>query len=634
VKTNDSAPPVAASRQIYQFGEWRLDPTERLLLRNDEPIALAPKVFDILLLLVERAGSLVTKDEFMAQVWHDAFVEDGALAQNILQLRKVLGNSAAVETVSKKGYRFLLPVQVVETASARQRTARLGQNTSEGQFPRDGLRSRAHRWLWVTASTLVLSGMTGAYFYIHSRSVRASAPSSISSLAVLPLQNLSGDPSQEYFADGMTDELITDLAQIHSLRVISRTSVMQFKHTDKKLSDIAVELNVDAVVEGSVLRTGNSVRITAQLLDARQDRHLWAASYERETGNVLQLQGQVAKSIADQINIKLTPAEGKTLATRRPTNPEAYDALLTGRYLFNRRNATDTEKAISYLRHSVEIDPNSAEAWAALASCYTSLGSDLGVADPAQVLSQARAAIAKALELDPNLAQAHTTLAWIKLWYEWDWNGAEQEFRRSLELNANDSAAHREYSHYLQLRKRFDEAIAENKRAIDLAPLDILPSIHLSWVYADARDGAKAVEQAKHVLEMDPSFTGAYLMLARGYELQAKWPDAIASIEKAKGLYPHAYLGGLAYFYAASGNKLQAKAAMDKLTDYSRRNYVSPLDFASYYAASGHKDKAFEYLDEAYRQHSTGMISLEVNEGLDNLRPDPRFRELERRIGF
>ena len=652
---------AAASRQVYEFGEWHLDPTERLLSRNGEPVAVGPKVFDTLLLLVERAGRLVTKDEFMGKVWQDAFVEDGTLAQNILQLRKALGSSEVIETVSKKGYRFLVPVRVVETPSVREHAGQshsvqshavqsedeessstLAAATSSGvvQSNSDDKRLRDRRlwkaapWIWVTGSAVAIMAMAAGFFYIHARSARASAAPSFHSIAVLPLDNLSGDPNQEYFADGMTDELITDLAQIHSLRVISRTSVMQFKHTQKSLPDIATELNVDAVVEGSVLRTGNSVRITAQLLDARQDRHLWAASYEREIANVLELQGQVAKSIADQINIKLTPAEGETLTARRPTNPEAYDALLTGKYLFNRRNASDTEKAIGYLRRSVEIDPNSAEGWAALASCYTSLGSDLGVAKPNEVLPQAQAAISKALKLDPNLAEAHTTLAWMKLWYEWDWAGAEHEFHRSLELNPNDSAAHREYSHYLQLRKRFDEAVEENKRAIDLAPLDILPSIHLAWLYGDARDGAKAIEQSKHVLEMDPSFTGAYLMLARGYELEGKWPEAMKALENAKGLYPHAYITGVAYLYAASGNRLQAKTALAKLTDYSRDNYVSPLDFAACYAALGDRDKAFKYLDDAYRQHSTLMITLEVNSGLDNLRSDPRFRDLERRVGF
>jgi len=630
---------ATSTRQLYEFGAFRLDPAEQILLRGGEPVALTPKVFDTLVLLVQNAGRLITKDEFMSKVWGDAFVEDATLAQSISQLRKALADSEIIETIPKKGYRFRGAVRPVTTLREPSPTVGIPATGVQGEAPSDidederviRLPKAAYKPLLLAfAALMVITAAISLYFYGR----KLSARTKIRSLAVLPLQNLSGDPGQEYFVDGMTDQLITDLAQIHSLRVISRTSVMQFKQTQRSLPEIAAALNVDAVVEGSVLRTGSHVRITAQLLDARQDRHLWAASYEREITNVLELQGQVAKSIVDQINVKLTRAEGETLTGRRPTNPAAYDALLTGKYLFNRRNAADAEKAIGYLQDSVEIDSNSPEAWAMLASCYTSLGSDLGAADPAKVIPPARAAIAKALQLDPDLAEAHTTLAWIKLWYEWDWSGAEQEFRRSLELNPNNSAAHREYSHYLQLRKRFDEAIAQNNRAIELAPLDILPSIHLAWLYADARDGAKAVSQSQHVLEMDPSFTGAYLFVASGYELEGKWDDAIAAMEKAKAAYPHAYFASMAYISAASGNKVRAQQALSELTEFSRHNYVSPLDFAAYYAAIGDRDKAFKYLDAAYRQHNTWMIALEVSPSLDNLRTDPRFQELERRVGF
>ena len=613
----------------YEFGEFQLDPAERTLVRQGKPVPLTPKLFDTLVLLVENAGRLVSKAEFMKQVWADAFVEEATLAQSISQVRKALGEPDVVETVPKKGYRFLGQVTTVEITQPVPNVSYSSASAAPSGRPVRPL-TRARHWIWPIAVAVFLTASAFIYFYGRT----ATTHSSIRSLAVLPLQNLSGDPSQEYFVDGMTDELITDLAQIHSLRVISRTSVTQFKHAQKSLPEIAAQLNVDAVVEGSVVRTGDRIRITAQLLDARRDQHLWAASYEREITDVLELQGQVARNIADQINIKITPQEGATLTSRRPTNPAAYDALLTGKYLFNRRNAADTEKAIGYLQQSVESDSNNAEAWAALAYCYTSLGSDLAAADPAKVIPRARAAIAKALELNPNLAEAHTTLAWIKLWYDWDWNGSEQEFRRSLELNPNDSVAHREYSHYLQLRKRFDEAISENMLAIELAPLDILPSIHLAWVYADARDAEKAVAQSQHVLEMDPSFVGAYLLLARGRELQGKWKDAIAALEMAKASYPHAYLAGMAYVNAVSGNKLEAQLALSRLKEFSRHNYVSPIDFAVCYATVGNRDRAFEYLDQAYRQHDTWIVTLAVNSGLDNLRSDPRFHELEQRVGF
>jgi TolB-like protein len=545
------------------------------------------------------------------------------------QLRKALGDTDVIETVPKKGYRFLGTVRTAEASPQTTPPNPMPVEATAKPTSGDGIRKKEQSWIWAAFVVLLVAAGT---FYFYERSTHARP--TFNSLAVLPLQNLSGDPNQEYFVDGMTDELITDLAQIHSLRVISHTSVVQFKHTQKSLPEIAAQLNVDAIVEGSVLRSGNTVRITAQLLDARRDQHLWAASYQREIANVLELQGQVAGSIADQIDVKLTPEEGAKLSTNRSTNPAAYDALLTAKYLFNRRTVADTEKAIAYLKHSLEIDPTSPEAWSALAYCYASLGSDMGAADPAKVIPQARAAIAKALELDPNLAEAHTALAWMKLWYDWDWAGAEREFRRSLELNANDSVTHRELSHYLQLRKRFEEAIAENKLAIELAPLDFLPAVHLAWVYVDAHDGAHAVAQSQHVLEMDPTVTGTYIMLASGYELQGKWTEATAAITKTKTSYPHEYFPEIAYIKAASGERAHAQEALADLTEFARTNYVSPVKFAAYFAALSDRDKAFEYLEKAYRQHDTLLVSLDVNPHLDNLRSDPRFRELERRMGF
>jgi len=432
----------------------------------------------------------------------------------------------------------------------------------------------------------------------------------------------------------MTDELITDLAQIHSLRVISRTSVMQFKHTQKKLPAIAAELNVDAVVEGSVLRSGNNLRITAQLLDARQDRHLWASSYERDITDAVALQGQVARAIAGQVKAKLTPQEDANLAKQRPTNPEAYDALLKGRFFWNRRNPAAAEEAIGYFRHAVEIEPSNAEAWAALAGCYASLGADLGAADPAKVLPEARRAIARALEIDGNLAEAHVDLASVKLWYDWDWAGSEREFRRAIELNPNGSAIHRSYAHYFLMRQRFAEAEAENKRALDLAPLDILTSAQLAWIYTDAHQSEKAIEQSKKVLDMDPSFVGAYIFIARSREQQGNWPEAIAAYEKLRDLYSPIYLAGMARALAASGNRRDAETYLAKIREISQRRYVSPLTFASVYAGLGDREAALNWLERAYRERATGLIELEVMGSLDNLRSDPRFRRVERGVGF
>ncbi|MGC9952391.1 MAG: winged helix-turn-helix domain-containing protein [Bryobacteraceae bacterium] len=633
---------MAEDLPAIRFGVFELDLHTRELRKAGRKVRIQEQPLSVLVSLLERPGELVTRDELRQKLWQsDTFVDfDTALNKAITKIRDVLGDSAAsprfVETLPKRGYRFIAPVEKL----APEQTAP-GPAPPEAIHPEAGGSAAAERprgasgyggWAKLAGAGLAVLPLLAIIAWLHWS--REGAPARIRSIAVLPLDNLSGDSNQEYFADGMTDELITDLAQVHSLRVISRTSVMQFKHTKKNLPEIAAELNVDAVVEGSVMRSGNSVRVTAQLLDARQDRHLWAASYEREMTDVIGLEGQVAKAIADQVRVKLTPEEDARLAKRRPANPEAYDALLKGRFLWDKRNAGAAEKAVDYFRQAAGKDPGNAEAWAALAGCYASLGSDIGSVDPAKVAPEARAAVAKALALDPNLAEAHGSLAKIELWYDWDWAGSEREYRRAIELNPNDSMIRLGYSHYLLVRKRFDDALEENRRALDLAPLDILCSMHLAWLYCDSHAGDKTVEQSKRVLEMDPAFAGAYLYVARGYELQGKWPEAIAAYEQARDSYLPQYLAGVAHAWAASGNRRQAEAALAKLKEFSKQRYVSPLMFAAYYAACGDRDRAFEWLERGYRQRAPGLIELEVSYVWDNLRTDPRFHSLERRAGF
>jgi TolB-like protein/DNA-binding winged helix-turn-helix (wHTH) protein len=383
-------PEQAARRLTYSFGPFLLDPAERRLILDGRDLRLPPKVFETLVLLVERHGLLVDKDDLMKTLWPGTFVEEVTLARNISLLRKALGDapgqdqSQYIETVSKRGYRFIAEVKEVYQPATQSRSAGTDSGLDSMQMP--GTWWQRHRaWIVATGCLLLVIGSVVVTWRLIT--LRHSAVP-ISSLAVLPLENLSGDPDQEYFADGMTDELITKLAQIHSLRVISRTSVMQFKHTKKTLPEIAKELNVDAVVEGSVSRNGSNVHITAQLLDAHQDRHLWAASYEHPITDILGLQTQVAKAIADQVQANLTPQENARLTKHPLRNPEAYDALLKGRFLRNRRMA-NTMKALPYFQQSVAIDPTSAEAWEEVADSYAHLGADLGF-DPGVMGPKAR----------------------------------------------------------------------------------------------------------------------------------------------------------------------------------------------------------------------------------------------------
>jgi TolB-like protein/DNA-binding winged helix-turn-helix (wHTH) protein len=615
-----------ASRVTYSFGAFQLDPLERRLLRNGRDLRLTPKVFETLVLLVERHGLLVEKDDLMKALWPDTFVEEVTLARNISLIRKALGDapgqdeSQYIETVSKRGYRFIAEVKEI---SQQQPQEVVAEKIAPGIPCKWWQRSRA----WIAMGGLALL-VAGSAAFLGYRSLHRSL--SIQSLAVLPLENLSGDAGQEYFVDGMTDELITNLAQIHSLRVISRSSVMQFKHTNKTLPEIAKALKVDAVVTGAVSRSANNIRVSAQLLDARQDRHLWAATYERQMEDVLGLQMQVARTIADQVQANLTPAEDARLAKSRRINPEAYNALLQGRFLRNERTPPAMLKALAYFQSAVAKDPGSAEAWAALGDCYTSLAGDQASVDPNSVRGQAREALAKALELDPDLGVAHSFMGWYKMWFDWDSPGAEREFLRGIELSPNDSNAHRYYAFYLRIRGRFDEALEQNSRAIELSPLDSLPQRHLTTIYMAQGKQDKAMEQAKRVLEVDQDFTAMYIAITIIHITNRQWPEAYASLEHFKETYKTEYLLYKAVIAAASGDKRRAESAMAELKEYARHNYVSPLNFAFYEMKFGDRERAYQWMEKGYRERATGMIAL--NSYLDN--SDPKVRDMVRRVGF
>ncbi len=614
---------------LLRFGAFEADLRTGELRKAGRKVSIQEQPFRTLLALLERPGEMVTREELRAKVWPaDTFVDfDTGLNKAIRKIREALGDSADsprfIETLPRRGYRFLAPVEAIGAAAVPAPPAEAAP--AEKSAPRQPRRLA----LAATAAGVLFAAAAGWAWW-----VRGNAHPPIRSIAVLPLENLSGDPNQQYFADGMTDELITMLAQIHSLRVISRTSVMRFRGVRRPLPEIARELNVDGIIEGSVLESGGNVRVTAQLLDAGQDRHLWAASYERRLTDVVSLQSQVAQAIAEQVKASLTPQEHASLARRRPVNPDAYQAFLRGRFFWNKRRKEEVAKAIGYFQQAIQIEPDYARAWAGLAGCYMSLGGDMGVVAPGDAALNARAAVTKALEIDSGLADGHLTLANIELWYDWDWAGAEREYRRALDLSPNDSTTHRNYSHYLLLMKRSDEALAETKRALDLDPLDLLANAHLIWIYRDTHQPDKALAQSVKLLELDPTYRGIYYFVGGAYEEQAKWPEAIAAFEKAKDDQDPGYLRGIAHAWAASGHRKEALAVLDKLQELSRKQYISPVGLACVYAGLGDRTTAFTWLEEAYRQHAPALTSIQVDPQLDPLRSDPRFQDLLRRLAF
>jgi len=455
----------------------------------------------------------------------------------------------------------------------------------------------------------------------------------IQSLAVLPLRNLSGDAEQEYFADGMTEELTTDLSKIGAVRVISRTSAMRYKGANKSLPDIARELNVDGIVEGSVQRSGDRVKITAQLILASTDTHIWADSYERELADVLALQDDVARSIANEIKVKLTPDELTRLTSSRAVNPEAYEAYLKGRYYWSKRTQEGEQRGLEYFQQSVSLDPGYAPAYSGVADSYIVLGAH-GHLPVNDTFPKARAAAIKALELDEGLAEAHVSLATVKTFYDWDWAGSEREFKRALELGPNYATAHHWYSHYLVNVGRLDEAVAEIKRAKELDPFGITVNIWLAATLYYSRRYGQAIDQYRRVLELYPEWTEVHGGIGDCYLQKGMLAEAVAEWRKTFTLSGQDQLASsLEHAYAAGGYTGYLQKKLDELKAGSQTKPVSPLDFAYTYALLGEKEHAIEWLEKAYEARDPWLY-VKAEPKLDSLRSDPRFKGLLRRLGL
>jgi eukaryotic-like serine/threonine-protein kinase len=463
---------------------------------------------------------------------------------------------------------------------------------------------------------------------------RAARPR-IRSLAVLPLDNFSQDPGQDYFADGMTEVLTDDLSQINGLRVISRTSAMGYKQSKKPLPQIARELNVDAVVAGSVLSSGGKVRISAQLIYAPADQHLWAKTYDRDLSDVLQLQGEVAREIADEIQITLTPQDELRLAGAPRVNPEAHDAYLRGRYYWDKGTPEDLKKSFDYFEQALEKDPRYAPAYVGIAEYYSYLPFFTN-STPDEAFPKAKAAVAKALELDDTLAAAHAAQAYIKIYYDWDWAAGEREFRRALSLDPNDADSHHMYSRFLASMGRIDEALAEVKRARELDPMSSVVKANVGVVYYFGRRYDQAFEELNGLLENEPDLRVAHWGLGLVYEQERMFPQAIAEFEKAGGLEKGGAntVSSLGHVYAVIGDKRLAQKALNELKTSGKVGILAPYEVAVVYAGLGEKDQAFESLDKARQERSTLLTYLKMDPRFDNLHSDPRFQELIRRMRF
>jgi TolB-like protein/Tfp pilus assembly protein PilF/predicted Ser/Thr protein kinase len=456
-------------------------------------------------------------------------------------------------------------------------------------------------------------------------------PPRIESLAVLPLENLSGDPEQEYFADGMTEELITNLAKVGALKVISRTSMMQYKGTKKALPQIAKELNVDAVIEGSVLREGGQVRITAQLIQASTDQHLWAESYQRDLRGVLALQGEIASAIAEKVRAALTPTERARLASARPVNPETHEAYLKAMFYLYKKTPEGFAKGLALLQQAIEKDPADPLPYAGLALAYPIIyHGPGGTIPPREGFPRARAAALKALELDESSAQAHLALAAIKVYFDWDWTGAEKEFKRALELNPNLPEAHAHYGWYLTLFGRNDQGMAEEKRSAELDPLSPIYTAWVGWMYLNLHQNDKAIAEARKALDIDPNSVDALYVLGGAYADKKMFEQAISANQKLAAVNPD-WKSGLADTYAMAGRKNDALKLVVEMEheDYSKFS----LDLFGIQTILGNREEAFRALDAAFEYHHI-FLPWEMNDPESPWRSDPRFQELRRRMNF
>jgi TolB-like protein len=481
---------------------------------------------------------------------------------------------------------------------------------------------------WLAISLLLIVAIALLAYRLSFRGAPAALSPQIASIAVLPLENLSGDPAQEYFADGMTESLIGNLARIGALRVISRTSVMHFKRSSKRLPDIARELNVDAVIEGSVQRSGGRVRVTAQLIHAATDTHLWARVYERDLTDVLKLQSEVAAEVAREIRIQVTSQERARLASARSVNPQAHEAYLLGRYHFSNGNPAGWKQAIAYFNRAIQIAPDYAAAYAGLSMAWQQQGG-FGAADVKDVQSPARIAALKAIETDEQVAEGHIAIGNISYLYDWDWTHAEEEFRRALELDPGSVDAHTHYGHLLMFVGRHDAAIREGQAAVQLDPLSSSGWASLGWFFFRARRNGEALQHLERALELEPRNVVAHSRLGIVYTEMGKFDEAIATFERHRQLAPGAgnfINAGIARVYALAGRQREARQMIGSLKG-------DRFGIAAVYAALGDKDSAFSVLEEAIEQREAS-VAVKVDPSLANLHSDPRWKPLLRRMNY
>jgi DNA-binding winged helix-turn-helix (wHTH) protein/TolB-like protein/Tfp pilus assembly protein PilF len=605
----------------YEFGRFRLNVAERILLRDGEVVPLTPKVFDILLTLVENRGQVVSKEGLMKRVWPDTFVEEGNLTQNISLLRKALGESPGgvqfIETVPRRGYRFVAAIseKPVETpafaplVSAEIPAPPAVTSTSRRRTP-----------AYVLAAGLVIAGIISVMYFT---SKAGNAPP-IQSIAVLPFIDESSDPDAEYINDKIAESLINSLSKLPQLRVVPRSVVAAYKGKAIDPRKIGEELNVRAVVTGRLRRHGDIISIQADLIDLQNVAQLWGQHYDHKVSDALLVQDDISRDIFENLRLKLNVEEKKQI--------EAYRLYLKGRNSWNKRTGDALQEAIQFFNQAIEIDSNNSAAYAGLADCYNMLVV-YGRLEPKDGFPKAKEAAAKALEIDESSAEAHSSMAFIKFRWDWDRAETEREFQTAIKLKPAYAPAHQWYSSYLVAVERFDEAIAEAKRTEELEPLSFVASSHLGWIYYLSGKNDEAIEQCRKILELDPSSFPARRYLGLAYEAKGMHAEAIAEFQKGVKLSGSPLmLALLGHAYAVAGKRAEAQQVLNDLQQLQAQRYVSPYTVAAIYAGLGDHEQAFKWLDKAVEERDIWLMNLKVDPVFAKLRSERRFTDILARI--
>jgi TolB-like protein/DNA-binding winged helix-turn-helix (wHTH) protein/Flp pilus assembly protein TadD len=633
---------------VFRFDSFEINLESKELRKNRMRVRLSGQPFQVLAILIEHASEVVTREELHSKLWKaDTFVDfDHGLNNAVARIREVLEDSSGtpryVETIPRRGYRFIAPladvrppiasVPAIESTVAPPQQVTIAGATDLVDYPVERRFAPTRSRVLLMGAILIAGFAIG--FVLNRSSVKATGRRAITSLAVLPLKNLSGDPSQDYLADGMTEELIGRLSGIHNLRVISRTSVMRFKETKLSAPEIAKTLQADALVEGSVIREGDRIRVHAQLIRGAADEHFWSESYDREIGDVLSLESEVAQSIAEKVKVTITGQEHSVLVAARQVSPEVYENYLKGQFGAAGNTRADLEKSIPYFEEAIRLDPTFAPAYVGLARTYDDLSLILVGGPPSEMRPKVLSAARKALEFDPELAEAHALLADVYQ-QQWHWRDAEAEYTRALQLKPNDAAAHMGYANWLLCQGRTEEAIAWARRARELDPVG-LAGIRLGWTLFQARHYDESIGELRSALAVDPESAEARFFL--GFALIGKGQPEIAipDLERAVSLMHRSpgSIGLLAAAYGYAGRRSEALRLINELKRRREQSYVPAGAFINPYLALRDYNEVFLWFERAYTEQSNILQFVRVHPFFDPIRGDPRFENLVQRIGL